>query len=183
MDTQDSELAANQAGTSGASTDEEAPSKSELKRRKRQVQELATELAQLKDEKLRQLPFDDHLLGVIQQTRTLKSGNARNRMIRHLANLLVGQDQLIPQIVAIFEKERDRPRRQLHQQKIVDQWCERLLENSEDALKSLFDQYPQADRQQVRSLLRSASKQTESHSSNRRRKLFLYLRDQVINID
>jgi ribosome-associated protein len=62
----------------------------------------------------------------------------------------------------------------------VEQWRDRLLANEDNALSDFFDNYPNADRQVLRNLMRAAQKEKEHNKPPANaRKLFKYLRDAI----
>ena len=60
--------------------------------------------------------------------------------------------------VAKFKNQSGHAVREHH---IVEKWRERLLNEGHDALTELLDEYPHADRQQLRQLVRNAQKEKE----------------------
>jgi ribosome-associated protein len=70
----------------------EQVSRSEVKRRFKQTEEVAAQLAELTDNDLKRLPCNEEVKGEIRAIRTLKGG-ARKRQVKYLAKLL-RQDEM-----------------------------------------------------------------------------------------
>ncbi|MCF6289416.1 MAG: DUF615 domain-containing protein [Desulfobacterales bacterium] len=73
---------------------EQRPSKSEIKRQYKQIEQLAQELAALSGKNIRALPCDDELRDEILRTHPLKGG-ARKRQIKYLARFLRQQGPVL----------------------------------------------------------------------------------------
>lgn len=157
--------------------DEEQPSKSALKRQMTGLQKLGEALVDLSDRELGRIPIDDsQLRQVILEARGINSRSARRRHLQYLGKLMRSVD---PEPI-------QRALDELHQQKRGDaaafkhleQWRDRLLAEGDDAVDKLLQEYPAADRQQLRQLTRQHRKEAESGKPPAAsRKLFRYLRE------
>ena len=157
------------------------PSKSARKRQMNRLQKLAGTVADLKSDARASLQLPAALAASIDQATKLKSGSAKNRQLRHAAKLLEAEDELLEKINRFFAEQQNHARRAVARQKTAEIWRDRLLDTSENALGDFFDEYPQAGRQELGTLVRNArrEKQLEKPPAQQR-KLFKYLRDQAI---
>jgi len=157
------------------------PSKSSLKRGMQQLRVLADQIAHLKTDARATLELPDSLWLSIEQATKLKSSNARNRQLRHAAKLMEGEEELLERVHQFFEDQRNHSRKALQKQKTIETWRDRLLDLSTNALSDFFNEYPETDRQELGTLVRNARKEKQLEKPPaQQRKLFKYLRDQVI---
>ncbi len=130
------------------------PSKSELKRRSRRKQALVDALAKLPPKEFERLHAPDGLAQEVATLRSLPAGGARQRRIRY------GARQLSPDTEALVSDAlaslRDAHRQRTARFHRWEAWRERLLREGDTALNALVGEYPHADRQQLRRLLRAA---------------------------
>ena len=157
------------------------PSKSQKKRDMHSVQQLCDALAQLNIEARARLELPEPLLESIQIAVRIKSSSARNRQLRHAAKILAANEELLESVKTFLEVRKNQARHDQQRHKLVEQWRDRLLSDDQNALSDLFDEYPEADRQELSTLVRNARKELQSSKPpTQQRKLFKYLRDFVI---
>lgn len=161
--------------------DDLGPSKSRKKRDMHSVQQLCDELAQLNTEARGRLELPEPLLESIHIAVRIKSSGARNRQLRHAAKILAANEDLLESVKTFLEARKNQARHDQQRHKLVEQWRDRLLNDDRNALSELFDEYPEADRQELSTLVRNARKEVQSPKPPaQQRKLFKYLRDFVI---
>lgn len=145
------------------------------------MQQLCAQMADLNSETLFDLGLPEGLYASIQQASKLKSSNARNRQLRHSAKLLNVEPELLDQVEHFFEERKGQARKEQQRHKQIEYWRDRLLDVNENALSALFQEFPETDRQQLSTLVRNARKEKQLEKPPaQQRKLFKYLRDQVI---
>jgi ribosome-associated protein len=154
-------------------------SRSQRRREALDVLKLAHALSDMSDAQLKSIPLSDDLREEVQRARAVKQQIARKRQNQFVAKLMRRLDDAeLDAIRAALEHDRDRSRRdtaELHQ---VETWRERLVANGDEALTSLLDAYPQADRQQLRQLARHARLEREQNKPlHAYRELFRQLRE------
>lgn len=165
-----------------AEVEEEVDAKPERRRRLtnrdrqaeiRVLDALAKSLVALPHAKLEALALGE-LTDVIAAARTKRKG-ARGRELRRIATTL---RQLDPQAVAQRLHELDEPdRAEAARLKACETWRDRLLEGGDAVLGELVDAYPDADRQRLRQLVRTAKKdRTHAKSQHAFRELFREIR-------
>ena len=161
---------------------DELPSKSELKRRMRDLQSLADALTKLKRDELAQFDLPESFIESIETAARLKSSNARNRQLRHASKLLDKcGDESIEQLNNFFEERQKRAESNVHRHKTIEFWRDRLIADQKKALQNLFDEFPEANRQEVRTLARLAAKEhSQGKPPTQQRRLFCYLRDNIV---
>ena len=153
---------------------EESVSKSQLKREAKQRQEFADMLLNLPNKLFNQLPAEGELLEALTVGRKLDNRNARKRQLRYIGRLL--GDSEMEKIEAHMQQAHQQSL-QLHSRKEqVEQWCNALLADDMQLLDTLVERYPFVERQQLRQLIRQASKEArQKNTEPSTQKLFRYL--------
>lgn len=156
--------------------DSEFVSKSALKREMLELQKMGEQLVNLPDRQLENIPLPAYLYEAIMLARRLKNREGRRRQLQYIGKLMRAAD--IEPIRQQLEKiqQQDRNFRRHFQQ--LEQWRDRLIEGGDTALNALLREYPNADRQHLRQLIRQAQKETSQNKPPAAaRKIFQYLRD------
>lgn len=156
--------------------DGEAPvSKSQRKRDALALQTLADALVRLSPAELEGIPMPDALREAVAGARELSRG-AYRRQIRYLGRLLRDMDATpIRQAVEARSRASHEDKARL---KRLERWRERLVEEGDAAVGALLDEYPGADVQQLRQLLRNVRREREAGRPPRSyRQLFRFLRE------
>lgn len=106
----------------------------------------------------------------------MKASGARNRQLKYISKLIRNEDVSV--LERYLEEAGDARRKEAHLLHRLEQWRERLLEQGDAAINDLLTEFPHADRQQLRQLLRTAQKeQQQQKPPAAARKLFRYLRE------
>ena len=157
--------------------DEEQPkSRSQIKREMEALQELGTKLVELNDSQLEQLPLNDRLHKAIVEARGMKHREGRRRQLQFIGKLMRKADH--EAIEAQYQRFAEKDRQGVQRQHLVERWRDRILSEGDAALNAFFSDYPQADRQQLRQLMRGAQKeQSQNKPPAHARKLFRYIRE------
>jgi len=157
-------------------TEQEGPSKSQIKREMHALQDLGERLVELKPQAWEAFPLSQTLLDALQESRRIKGHNAMRRHIRRLGKLLREEDaEQVTLLFQQFDRDHLKETQRLHQ---LERWRERLLNEGDEALQDLLAQCPTADRQQLRQLIRGGRKEREAEKPPAiQRKLFRYLRE------
>jgi len=156
--------------------DHEPPSKSELKRRMHEIQELGEYLLTLKPHQLARVPLSDSLAIAIERAERIpKRSEAMRRHHQYIGKLMRDADiDGIREAVNAFKAEETLNTRHLHE---LEQLRDKLIHDGFSAVDALIGDYPHLDRQKLRQLVKSAQKERQDHSgSTSSRQLFRYLR-------
>ena len=170
-------------------------SKSSQKKHMRELQDTGGKLLTLPKARLAELPLPEDLLKALAEGRRLKHADAVRRQIRYIAKLIKNADhESIVTALAQLEED-ERLFRQRFQQ--VEALAERLGTGDPDLLEQVLAEYPGLERQRLRQLIRQVLRQHTSsdnnheddlrgtdnsdqqRTSNARRKLFDYLRENL----
>ena len=154
----------------------EPPSKSARKRAMHALQALGERLVNLSKRQLSHIPLDADLTTAIEEARRLKSSEAQRRQLRYIGKLLErGDPEPIQAALARLDEGRQQEAKRFHQ---LEHWRDELLERGLDAVELIVARYPDADRQQLRSLLLTARRERDRQKPPAAaRKLFHYLRE------
>lgn len=132
-------------------------SKSQLKREAEALQELAAELAKLSREQLQKLSLTDPVREALTAALTITQHGARKRQLKYIAGLLSREDPTsLREALARLQHKSRQATQELHH---IEQWRDRLLAQGDAALPALLAQYPDADCQVLRQLIRNAQRE------------------------
>jgi ribosome-associated protein len=134
---------------------EDRPSKSELKRQMHDLQALGQELSELPESRLEALDLPESLRVALHEFRRIRSHEGKRRQLQFIGKLMRQTDDgPIREAVAAAKLGSARETLALHE---AERWREELLA-SDDALTRWVNAHPEADAQQLRSLVRAARK-------------------------
>ncbi|MEE9321063.1 MAG: ribosome biogenesis factor YjgA [Granulosicoccus sp.] len=160
------------------------PSKSQRKRDADVVRQLGATLAALGESERATIPLSDEVRAAIDEYNRIHQRGARKRQLGFLAKRL-RQIDLGPVELAL-ERLRQITRSQTDSLHRVEHWRNRLLgevdsESSSEALTAFIENYPSADRQQMRQLQRRSLAEHEAgRPPAHARQLFRLIRDLVV---
>ena len=154
-------------------------SRSENRRQALEVLALGEQLVGLTAAQLAKLPIPEDLMPHIEYTKRITSHGARKRQLAFLAKQMRREsDEALQAIRDVLDASSEVSRREVAQMHRVEQWRERLLSQGDAALAELIAQFPDADRQQLRTLVRNALAEKARNKPPRAfRELFQVLRE------
>ncbi|WP_313317018.1 ribosome biogenesis factor YjgA [Stenotrophomonas sp.] len=132
-------------------------SRSQNRREALEVLALGEKLVDLTPAQLARLPIPEGLLEHIEYTKRITSHGARKRQLAFLAKQMRREeDETLEAIRDALDANSETSRREVAIMHRMERWRERLLAEGDVALGELLDEYPQADRQGLRTLVRNA---------------------------
>lgn len=157
---------------------DEPKSKSQLKREMQELQDIGVRLTHLTETVLHTLPLEPQLLDCVLESKHITEKSGKKRHLQFIGKLMRHADsEAIRDALEKMDESKKTAARQLH---TIERWRDRLLNDGAEALSAFFVEYPQADRQQIRNILRAAKKEIEQKKSpTNTRKLFKALRDTI----
>ena len=160
-------------------------SRSQQRREALEVLALGEQLVALTDAQLAKLPIPEHLLPHILDTRRITSHIAHKRQLAYLAKQMRREDdETLEAIRDALDEKGEAARRETAAMHRVEAWRERLLDEGDAALGALLDEYPTADRQHLRQLVRNALEERKRNKPPRAyRELFRELRGLLVDGD
>jgi ribosome-associated protein len=152
------------------------PSKSARKRDIEALQRLAGQMTALSDAELQRLGVDERLRSAIDLVRPMRPSGARNRQLRHCVKFMDSTALAdVQDYLADRQSRRLAVNRELH---MIERWRDRLVNEGDEALQSLLEDYAALDRQHLRQLCRDAGREKATGKPpGAGRKLFRYLRE------
>lgn len=131
-------------------------SKSQRKRDMHALQDLGTELVELREDQLRNLQLPDSLHDAIRDARSITQRGARRRQLQYVGRLMrdVDADQLRQQLDLLLAGGKQETAI-LHQ---AERWREKLLADDSAAADFVSD-HPQCDVQKLRTLMRNSRRE------------------------
>lgn len=146
------------------------PSRTELTRAATAVNKLGLALSRLSASDLDRLALPDRLREEVDRSQTQKP-KARGRQNRLIGQLLRAEDHeaIAARLVAL---ENDR-RVGVQHESVTDQWVARLIEEGDAAINALLADYPDADRQRLRLLVRNVRRKPDGSAARRARRELL----------
>ena len=157
---------------------EEAPSKSELKRRMSALQTLGETLVTLNEQQLARIPIDDdRLLEAIREARQIRSNSARRRHLQYIGKLMRDIDPApIQRALDELHQRHQQANEDFHR---LEQLRDDVLLAGLKGVELVVDVWPEADRQQLRQILLQHQRELKlGKPPAAARKLFRYLREQ-----
>ncbi|MBP5103285.1 ribosome biogenesis factor YjgA [Pseudomonas protegens] len=151
-------------------------SKSQVKRELHALVDLGERLTTLKPDLLNKLPLTDALRRALADAPKHVAHIARKRHLQFIGKLMRDQDtdailQLLDQLDASTRQYNER----FHN---LERWRDRLIGGGDDVLEKFVGEYPDADRQQLRSLIRQAQHElAHNKAPASSRKIFKYIRE------
>jgi ribosome-associated protein len=143
-----------------ADTDLEPPSRSELKRRSRDLQDLGDALVALSASELDALALPDDLREAVAQARRITSHGARLRQRLYIGKLLRRIDTAA--LAAAMTHKRAADRARVRDEREIEQWRDRLLDGAPDAWDEFARTHPGADLGELRGLANQARAESGS---------------------
>ncbi len=159
------------------------PSKSQLKRDAQALVELGEKLLTIPEQQLPQIELPQ-VVDAILEAKKIRKGNARKRQLQFIGKLLRKSDTTaLMQVINRFDASTTEHATQFHQ---LENWRERLINEDSGAMNEITEQYPEVDRQQLRTLVRNAIRERQQTEGTNKppvqfRKLFQFLKSLLDN--
>ena len=153
-------------------------SKSQMKREMEALQDLALQLTELPPDQLATIPIEPELQAALDETKNIKKREALRRHRQFLGRMMRRADhEAIASAYAKIKENADRLTRLLH---VMEQWRDDLIAGDQNQLERFIDQYPHADRQMLRNLVRNAKADANTKKPpTNARKLFRFIRETI----
>ncbi|MBL8340931.1 MAG: DUF615 domain-containing protein [Rubrivivax sp.] len=165
-------------GEPEAADTDDRPSKTRLKRESESLQRLGAELAALPEDRLAAMPMPERLREAIDEYRRTRSHEGRRRQMQFVGKLMRSADEpALREAVAAAKLGSARQTLALHE---AERWRAEFIAG-DDALTRWAAQFPQADLQQLRSLVRAARRDAaglaaEARQPRSHRELFQFIK-------
>ena len=162
------------------SDDDRGPSRSQLKREDDALKDLARELAELSPSIRQQLSLPEQVIDALHNAAAMPHRGARKRQIKFIASQMRKID--ISEVMEQLARLKNQSAHAVREHHQAEAWRDRLLSDDKQALTDLLNEYPEADRQQLRQLIRNAKKELAAEKPPKSsRLLFRYLRGLLVS--
>jgi ribosome-associated protein len=158
--------------------EEGQPSRSQRKREDLALQDLGEALVAVSEGKLAELDLPERLRDAVMRARTISKFGALRRQMQYIGRLMreEGDAEAIRNRLNAWKGESVEETARLHQ---IERWRLRLLKD-DTALEALIAEYPRADVQRLRTLIRNTKRETDTGKPPKSfRELFHVLRDML----
>ena len=154
-------------------------SRSQNRREALAVLALGETLVELTAAQLAKLPIPEGLLEHIEYSKRITSHGARKRQLAFLAKQMRREeDEALNAIRDALDAGGEAAKLDTARLHRAEHWRERLLDEGDEALAELLAEFPQADRQKLRQLVRNALEERKRNKPPKSfRELFKLLRD------
>ena len=158
-----------------------SPSRSQNRREALEVLALGEQLVGLTEAQLAKLPVPESLLPHIRECKRITAQIAHKRQLQYLAKQMRREDdEVLEAIRDALDEKGEAARREVAAMHRVETWRDRLLDGGDAALAELLDEYPTADRQQLRQLVRNTLEERKRNKPPRAfRELYRALRELI----
>lgn len=155
--------------------DEQVKSKSQIKREMQALRDLGKELVDLPVSVLKKIDLSEAVYEAVMLAQGLKR-EALRRQLQHIGKLLREEDEVaIRQALAQIAQPQRNEVRAFHE---IERWRDKLISGDDQVINQLVEQFPTAERQQLRTLVRNARKESELDKPPKSsRLLFKYLKE------
>ena len=162
-----------------------SPSRTQQRIEALEIRGLAEKLVALPAAQLARLPIPDELMPHIVETQRITSHIAHKRQLQFLAKQMRREeDEVLEAIRDAMDEGGEAARRETALLRQAEQWRDRLLADGDDALAALLEEFPTADRQKLRQLVRNATDERVKNKPPRAfRDLFREVRELLSSTD
>lgn len=133
-------------------------SKSEIKRDAEALKKLGEKLVELSKAKLNKIPLEENLHSAIELAQQAER-EARRRQLQYIGKLLRSMD--VEPIQKALDKLENKHNQQQAMLRKIERLRDKLILNGDSELTTLLNDYPQADGQYLRNLIRIAQKENK----------------------
>lgn len=157
--------------------EEDWVSKTQLKREAEALQKLGTRLTNMSKSQLEELPIDESLIDAIELAQRIRNKReGYRRQLQYIGKLMRNMDcdELIAAI-ANQDAKHQQANMAFHK---LEETRDSIIKSGDSAIDEFLKEYPQADRQRLRQLARSAVREQKNNKPPKAaRELFKYLRE------
>lgn len=151
------------------------PNKTKIKKEIGALFELGETMSKLSTAHLNSLELPEIIHRAITEVAGMPQTGARKRLLKYIAGQLHKID--VTPYQEKLARIQNKSAHSVREHHIAEHWRDKLIAEGNTALSEFFDEYPDADLQQIRQLLRNIKKETESNKPPKSsRLLYRYLK-------
>ncbi|MDD1612340.1 MAG: DUF615 domain-containing protein [Methylococcaceae bacterium] len=133
------------------------PNKTQIKKEIAELFALGEEMSSLSPDQLSTLMLPEKILQAVREVSGMPHKGARKRLLKYIAGQLYQIDAA--PIVEKLERIKNKSAHAVREHHLAEQWRDRLIDEGNDAVTELLEDYPEVDSQQLRQLIRNAQKE------------------------
>lgn len=169
--------------------DEDYVSRTQFKRESEAAQELGVKLTKLSKKQLQKMDLDETLYGSILELDNIKAKTeAYRRHLQYIGKIMRSMDLEV--IQRSLDNLMNKNRNLASQTQVLEKLRDKLINEGDDEIQRLIQQYPRFNRQKLRQLVRNAKKELSNliindegeevkPSSKSAQELFKYLKTEI----
>lgn len=159
--------------------EEAVKSRTALKKEMEALQQLGAQIVELSDKYLSRIPLEGKLAEAIQEARGMKHREGRRRQLQFIGKLMRDAEN-IDEIQAAYDRVMNIGLEHNKIQHQTEHWRDRLLSGDNEVLQAFVSEFPEADIQHLRQLIRNAQReQSQQKPPATARKLFRFIRELI----
>ena len=152
------------------------PNKTQIKKDMAVLFTLSEEMSELSVTQLKCLELPENIHKAVVEVSGMPHKGARKRLLKFVTGQLHKID--VEPILEKLARMKNKSAHAVREHHIAERWRDKLIAEGSNALTELLYEQPQADRQQLRQLLRNAQKEVEAAKPPKSsRLLYRYLKD------
>jgi ribosome-associated protein len=152
------------------------PNKTQIKKDMAVLFALSEEISELSSTQLKYLELPENIHKALVEVSGMPHKSARKRLLKFITGQLHKID--VEPILEKLAHMKNKSAHAVREHHTVERWRGMLIAGGNDALTELLNEYPHADRQQLRQLLRNAQKEAEATKPPKSsRLLYRYLKN------
>ncbi|EIC30922.1 MULTISPECIES: ribosome biogenesis factor YjgA [Methylomicrobium] len=152
------------------------PNKTRIKKEIAALFKLGEEMAGLSPDQLERLMLPERILQAVREVSGMPHTGARKRLLKYIAGQLHQID--VEPYAEKLARLKNKSAHAVREHHLAEQWRDRLIAEGNEAVTALLDDYPEADSQQLRQLIRNAQKEiTAAKPPKSSRLLYRYIKD------
>jgi ribosome-associated protein len=157
------------------------PNKTQLKKDLAVLFVLSEEMSNLSAPQIKNLELPENIHKAVMEVSGMPHKGARKRLLKYITGQLNKID--VEPILENLARMKNKSVHSVREHHIVERWRDRLIKGGNEALTAFLNENPDADRQQLRQLLRNIQKEAETSKPPKSfRLLYRYLKG-VFNFD
>lgn len=135
------------------------PNKTQIKKDIALLNALGEEISNLPSAQISSLNLPEKLETAIREVAKMPHKSARKRQLKFIAQQFHKMESDVEPIFEKVAKFKNKSSHAVREHHLIEKWRDRLLREGQGALTELLDDYPHADSQHLRQLMRNAQKE------------------------
>ena len=157
------------------------PNKTQIKKDMAVLFALSEEMSELSAVQLKYLDLPENIYKAVVEVSGMPHKGARKRLLKYITGQLHKID--VEPILERLARMKNKSAHAVREHHVVERWRDRLIAGGNDALTAFLNEQPDADRQQLRQLLRKVQKENEASRPPKSSKLLYRYLKTLLNIE